>query len=83
MNACYAFDINKIGSMEFAIYRCICVPKIINFGQSISQTVPASLILAHLVYAEMTTISCPESSHHHYSLLNALQMDVYAMPVNC
>ncbi len=35
VNACYAFDIDKIGSMAFAISRCMRVPKIVNFGQSV------------------------------------------------
>jgi len=34
VNACYAFDIDTISNMVFAINRCIRVPKI-NFGQSV------------------------------------------------
>ena len=31
VNVCHAFDTDKIGSVVFAINRCMCVPKIINF----------------------------------------------------
>jgi len=63
VNVCYAFDIDKTGSMVFAINRCIslCLPKIIKFGQSVLK-IPAKnyvclIILAHPVQVHTGTQS--------------------------
>jgi len=47
VNACYAFYIDKFGNMVFAINRWVRVPKIISFGQSVSQILAKYLRWPH------------------------------------
>jgi len=44
VSPCYAFDIDKIGRVVFAINRCISMPKIISFGQSILKIIAKSYV---------------------------------------
>jgi len=44
VSLCYAFDIDKIGRVLFAINRCISMRKIISFSQSILKIIAKNYV---------------------------------------